>query len=129
MSRREDLSWGVRLGLIMGAMYALVVVSLYAVSGPARFDRTGVSIGALCLLYLLGGLAAGAVLGVFRSALDERHSAFVVAVIAAFPISLGVTVLLTGNLSNWTMKEWSTTAFMSLFIAAIGISVLWKEPE
>jgi hypothetical protein len=112
----------------MGGMYTVLVVLLYAVSGSGRFDRTGVSIGALCLLYLLGGLAAGVVLGLFRSALDERHSAFVVAVIAAFPISLGVTVLLSGNLSNWTIEEWSTTAFMSLFIAAIGISVLWKEP-
>ena len=113
----------------MGAMYALLAVVLYAVGGPGRFERTGASIGSLCILYLLGGLAAGVILGVFRSALDERHSAFVVAVIAAFPIALGLTVLLTGNRSNWTMREWSTTAFMSLFIAAIGISVLWKEPE
>jgi hypothetical protein len=113
----------------MGAMYSAVAVLIYAFSGSGRFESAGVSVGALCLLYLLGGLAAGVVLGVFRSALEERNSAFVVAVLASLPISLGVTVLLTGKISNWSMREWTTTALMSLLLAAMGISLLWKGPE
>jgi hypothetical protein len=129
MSRHEDLNWGIRLDLLMGAIYSALAVLIYAFSGSGRFDSTGISVGALFLLYFLGGMAAGVVLGSFRSALEERNSAFVVAALASLPISLEMTVLLTGKISNWSMREWTTTALMSLLLAAMGISVLWNRPE
>ena len=97
--------------------------------GPRRFDKTGVTLGSAIALYLLGGLSAGIVLGVFRSALKEKHSAFVVSVLAAIPVAIGITILVSSNARNWTMKEWSMSAFMSLFIAAAGMSVFWRDPD
>ena len=129
MFKGEDLRWGSKLGLIIGGTYTALAVVVFAVSGSRRFDKLDVSLGWVCLVYLAGGFAGGFVLGVFRSALRERNSAFVVSVIAAIPVSIGLTFLLTGHFSNWTMEEWTTSAFLSLLIAVLGMAVLWKEPE
>lgn len=126
---KEDVLWGIRVGLIIGCMYAALVVILYAIGGSARFDRINVPLSNLLVVYLLGGLTAGTVLGVFRPALRDRYSAFVVGVIAAIPVSIGITILVTQKARNWTVAEWSTVAFMSLFVAAVGIAVLWQDPE
>jgi hypothetical protein len=129
VAKAEDLRWGIKLGSIIGVGYTALAVLIFALSGSSRFDKLGVSLGWLSLVYLAGGFAGGFVLGMFRSALEERDTAFVVSVIAAIPVSIGLTLLLTGHFSNWTMEEWTTSAFLSLLIAVIGMAVLWKEPE
>lgn len=124
MTQTNDIKWGVRLGLNIGAMYTALVLILYAFGGMARFARNQISLFALVSVYLLGGILAGFVLGVFRPALRERNTAFVVAVLAALPVAYGLSVLLTG-----TFVDWGTTAFLSLLIAVLGVGVLWKSPE
>ena len=128
MSRRGDILWGIRNGLLYGAGYSVVVVLLYAVDGPRRFDKIGVPLGPLIVFYLLGGLSAGIVLGVFRSALTRKYSAFIVSVLAAIPVAIGGTVLVTSNATDWTMREWSMSAIMSLIMAVIGMAVFWQDP-
>lgn len=123
----KDLKWGVRIGLTMGGMCTLLALVIYAAGGSGRFDKLHITVLSLIAVYFLGGLLAGVVLGVFRSTLRERYSSFVVSVIPAMPVSAGMTVLATGKTSDWGMQEWSTTAFMSLFMAAVGISVFWKD--
>jgi hypothetical protein len=129
VSRREDLAWGVRNGALFGGLYSIVVVILYAVDGPRRFDKINVALPALIALYLLGGFSAGLVLGAFRSALRQRYSAFGVSVLAAIPVAVGTTVLVTSNGRHWTAKEWFVATFMSLFIAAAGMGAFWENPE
>lgn len=108
-------------------MYCVLAALIYASSGSSRFDKNGVSVGSLCLFYLTGGLIAGLVLGVFRDALQEWNSAFVVSVIAATPISFGGFLLLSGSPSNWSMSEWTGVALGSLIFAAIGMAVFWDS--
>ncbi len=129
MPRKEDIFWGLRVGLIIGGLYAGGVLLLFALGGSGRFERLNISLPVLVAVYLLGGLSAGIVLGVFRPALREKYSAFIVSVLAAMPISFGITMLVTGKARDWTIEEWSTAAFMSLFIAAVGIAVLWQDSE
>jgi predicted membrane protein len=129
MALGDDVRWGVKLGLVMGGMYTLLALLLFALGGPDRFARNQISLATLVTVYMLGGLAAGLVLGVFRPALRERHTAFVVAFLAAIPVSFGMTVLVVGRIDGWTAGEWSETAVLSLLLAVMGIAVLWKDPD
>ena len=128
-SRKGDLLWGVRLGLIIGSLYAVLALILYGTGGSARFEKLHTTVFSVIAVYLIGGLSAGIVLGIFRPALQQRYSAFVVSVIAAMPVAAGLTILATDKFGDWTLREWSTTAFLSLFVAAVGVAVLWKDPE
>jgi hypothetical protein len=123
------LLWGIRHGTLIGGLYSVFVTVLYGVDGPRRFDKIDVALPALIALYMLGGFSAGLVLGAFRSALRQKHTAYVVSVLAAIPVALGTTVLVTSSARNWTMKEWSVSAFMSLFIAAVGMGAFWRDPD
>jgi hypothetical protein len=129
LPNREDVIWGAKLGLVIGVMYTALAVLLYAFTGSGRFDKVGIPVGVLCLLYLVGGLVAGLVLGVFRSALDNRASAFVVGILAAMPISFGITGALSHGFSQWTMDEWIMVLVMSMILSAMGVSILWEAPE
>jgi len=130
MSRREDLAWGVRNGMLIGGLYSLFVLILYSVDGPRRFDKINVALPALIGLYLGGGFTAGLVLGAFRSSLRSRTTAYAVSLLAAIPVAIGTTVLVTRNGTHWTSKEWFVATFMSVFIAVAGMAAFWKgDPE
>lgn len=128
--RTTDLIWGARKGLFWGGLYAGLAVVLYAVDGGSqRFDRNGIAIGSLFVVYLLGGLSSGVILGAFRSALAKRVSATAVSILAAVPLAIGVIMLLRGPLTRWTTSEWLGVGLSSIVFGCIGMAVLWKDRE
>lgn len=63
---REDIIWGMRLGLFFGCFYVVVAVAIYVTAGPQAFDAHGVRLTEAIFLYLCGGVLAGAVVGILR---------------------------------------------------------------
>ncbi len=130
MIQWANVVWGARKGAFWGILYAVVAAILYVVdSGPQRFDRNGINIGPLFLVYLFGGFFAGVILGVFRPALQRRVPAAGVSILAAAPISIGVIVLVTGKASQWGASEWLGTLVSSIVFGVIGMTVLWKDRD
>ena len=130
MKRIDDIRWGVSKGLIMGGLYSLFGALLYILDGPGRFDRAGINIGILCLAYLGGGIGAGLILGLLRDALGDRVTATFVSVLAALPVSFGMTLLTRAKpLEDWGDREIIIVVGSAVLIGCLGMAVLWKDRD
>jgi hypothetical protein len=123
---REDMMWGVKLGLFFAFFYMIVAVALYLTSGPQRFHAHGVGLTEVVFLYLGGGVVAGAVVGILRRFIRGRASAMVVGVVATIPIVFGASFLISGPIAQWTADEWIALPISAVVLGAGGGSLLWS---
>lgn len=100
--------------------------SFYLVAGPQTFGRHGVELSEVLLLYLLGGAAAGTVVGITRRLIRGPASAMVVGIFATFPIALGVYTLIAGSLREWGSREWISLSIFVIVFGAGGGNLLWR---
>ena len=101
-----NLKWGVKGGLGIASFYCVWVGGLYLLGGPEPFSRLGVSLTSVIATYLVGGVAAGAVIGLLRPLSRNDFGAFVVGYLAAVPITAGLMIRLDGWPTAWTVRRW-----------------------
>lgn len=85
----RDTIWGVRIGLAFGAFWSVVAVGLRPFASP---PDDSISIQSLVVLYLLGGVAAGATVGVLRRFTTGMFGRAIVGTLAAWPVALLMVV-------------------------------------
>ena len=127
-----DLSWGIFWGLLFSAMFLLLLVVLYVVQGPRMFSDHDTTFGQVALLYVLGGLGGGLIVGFLRPLLRWRWGATLVGALVAVPIGAGV-LLMSGDGGPWTGGD---TVVTIIFALSLGAPVGWmywgmfrKEPN
>src|SRR4051794_12003981 len=89
----NDLGWGALWGLLFSGIYIVLLGALFLLQGPRMFRDYGTSFGEVALLYVIGGIGGGLIVGIFRPVLRWRWGAALIGALAAIPI--GASVLLT----------------------------------
>jgi hypothetical protein len=111
---RENIRWGVRGGLLAATGYSVWASAVYLVRGPGAFDQHGTSLPEIIVLYFVGGLIAGAVVGALRPLTESREGMVVVGVVAALPILFALFFYLFGSPEAWSAKHWFLWVILSL---------------
>lgn len=113
----------------MAAYYCAFVVLLFLVRGASPFERRGVSLGAVLLLYVFGGLSAGAIVGLLRPITRARAGAMLVGIPAAVPTVIALVVLHQGMPGSWDEATWRGVALLSGFLGSAAGFALWSKPD
>ena len=124
----RNLSWGVGLGLAFAAAYSLYVAVLYLAEGSQPFDRLHTSLQKVIAIYVIGGVASGAVVGMMRPYLRLRLVAIIVGILAALVVFLGIAVASQGMPWRWTKAAWGSLVLCSLLLGSFGGNWFWKHP-
>jgi hypothetical protein len=102
-------------GLFFGVGYSVLALILFVLRGPTLFEAQGVGLIELILLYLAGGVIAGAICGWLEPLTGSLFGRILVGIIAAIPFAflLGLTVLPPEDVQE------------GLVPVALGCAVLW----
>ncbi|MFN2397370.1 MAG: hypothetical protein ABR543_01810 [Gemmatimonadaceae bacterium] len=119
MSVVANIGWGVKAGLLFGAIFCCWTLLLILVSGSLTLHtRTGVPVHAFAVIgvYIFGGLSAGAVVGICRPLIQWLLGATIVGIIAAIPVFVGVRIARSG-FSPWVTAD---TAMVTIAVVVMG---------
>jgi hypothetical protein len=108
-----------RWGLAFASIYCLWAVVVLFLGGEAAFRKQGITFGEAIGGYLAGGVAAGAVVGLFRPLLERSWGAPVVGMLAAIPVALAFEVATQG--ARWmSFDSLLTAGIFSLTVGTMG---------
>jgi len=118
---------GMRNGLGIALVLSIIAIALYIVQGPNGLARIGITLPQVLLLYVLGGVIAGTIVGLLRAHVTSALSATIVGALAAFPVCICAYVLKYGALSRWDREPWILSAVGALILGAVGANVFYKK--
>lgn len=134
LSRRRwsDLLERARAGAVAGlgfaAFYVAYGVVLYLRRGDAPFAAHGVSLSTVMLVYVAGGLAAGAIVGIFAPLSAWWLGAILVATLGAAVVILGVTMATEGPPWTWDSTDWLTVAILPVLFGVVLGNFYYRKP-
>jgi hypothetical protein len=105
-SLSENVSWGIRRGLSMASLFSAYVVVVAVMQRSVQFDAYGANVFQLVLIYLLGGLLGGAVVGALRPLNATGAGGAPIGALASIPFWAGTLMLLVGMPTRWDRGDW-----------------------
>ncbi len=109
---RDRVIRSVVYGVTMAGFYCVYVLALYLARGNTPFERVGYSLPTLMGLYVFGGVAGGAIVGVLLPLAKWRLGASLIGALAGLP--LGFALYLTSG-------DYSTT---SLALSLVTVTLI-----
>ena len=122
-----NIRWGIRGGLAISALYCGWVTIVYLGQGSAPFERNGVSFGSIVTTYVVVGLVAGALVGLFRPHLTSKVGAYTAGLVAGTAISFGIVVSRSGFPATWRPANWVSFPVFAIFAGLVIGHELWKS--
>jgi len=117
---RRCALWGLAFGCTYAALATAIVV-LGAVGGGAAAGGAGRLWAQLVALYLAGGLAGGAVVGLlWPLAAESVRGEGVVGAVAIFPLGVSILMLEKGWVSGWDRGDWTIAVIFSVLVGGLG---------
>lgn len=115
---------GVGAGLALAAWFAFLAITQRTWVLDVRGHAINVQTAAA--LYVLGGFAAGTIVGLLFPLFRSRIGSAFVGFLAAIPMAAGYAVARYGSLSGWSLKE---IAFILVAAAALGppLAIAYRE--
>ena len=129
LSRTANIRWGIQWGMTIASIYSLIALVINRLSAGQAFSRKGITLGQTIALYMISGLIGGIVIGSLRPVMKSKLGASAVGVIAAFPLSVGISVMRSGAPSGWNDETWVPTVITAVVFGIIGAQVFWSEPS
>jgi len=96
-----NLRWGVAQGAIFAGLFSFGLLLLALGRGSFRWSSYGLSFGEIVLVYFVGCMLAGAVVGLLRPFTRWRLGAMLVGVVAAVPATATLGIAMSGNPLAW----------------------------
>lgn len=121
----RNLLWGVRWGLAFGSVYAVWAGVLFVFRGAAPFQSHEVTVWEAVAVYLVGGVAAGGLMGLLRPLVRWWIGAMLVGMIASVPILLGIAGTAT-NIAAGETLDWIGVGILAFFLGGGGGIILWR---
>jgi hypothetical protein len=122
--------WGFKFGSIFAAWAAIVAAFGGSLTLNIRGHHTHV--GLIIGIYLVGGAAAGTVVGLLFPLVRRPIGAAFVGIIATIPIAAGVMLAYTG-FAHWGIQETATVGIMAVILGStIGVGyreIFWADEE
>jgi hypothetical protein len=127
-SALANVAWGVGWGLFGATFFMLIAVAVvYGVKGGFENAPEGITPLKLFGLYPLGGMAAGAIVGLFRPHLKTRKGAMLVGMVAALPFAFAVNLLTRGPVAEWGALGLFATVGASALLGGMAGHILWNQ--
>ena len=123
-----NIRWGIRWGTTLASIYSLLALVINGLSAGEAFSRKGITLGQTIALYMASGVIGGIVVGLLRPVMKTRFGASAVGVVAAIPLSVGISILRSGSPSGWNDETWVPTLITAGVLGGLGAQVLWSEP-
>ncbi|HET7551900.1 MAG TPA: hypothetical protein VFK04_11455 [Gemmatimonadaceae bacterium] len=120
---------GAVVGLGIAAFYVAYVVLLYVRRGDAPFAAYGVHLSTVVLVYVGGGLTAGAIVGLFAPLSAWRLGAVLVATLGATVVFFGIATATEGPPWIWGSAEWSGVAILAVLFGLILGNFYYRKPQ
>jgi hypothetical protein len=121
--RLSDVGWGAKYGLTLALVIFLIALVFYALSGGESFAKRGLNLAQVALFYLVAGTLAGAIVGAARKHLGSAVVRLVIGIVAAVPISVGVSLMRSGSPTTWDDSTWVPTALTAIIFGIFGSMV------
>lgn len=102
------------MGLAMAAFYSLIAVVIYGVGGKAPFATHNSSLRETLLIYWVGGVLGGAILGVLKPVARNVVGTIVVGIVVAMPVSAMTMFAFDKN------APWQPIVIMAVIFGTIG---------
>ena len=133
-SLRRDAWWGIKHSLWYIAFFSVIATGLVLLTGGAVLAEYRLSLVAILGCYLLGGVVAGAVVGLLRPLTRTRSGAILVGTIAILPFVIGMGLLLVGALgppvtAGWYPYYFAVASLLLSFVYSLGFVRQTIEPS
>lgn len=115
---------GIRFGLAFAACYCAYVSLLYLVAGSAPFDSYGVTLPTVILVYIVGGVLGGAVVGLLLPLARYKVGATLVGILAAIPVVGGAMLSMSG-LPPWEPADNFAFVFTTVGLGSVCGLIMW----
>jgi hypothetical protein len=109
----------------MALLLCAVAVGLYLLGGPSGFDRLGLTLPQILLVYLLGGFIAGGLTGLLRSYATSWPTAMLVGMLVTFPVCVCAYTFKFGPVWRWGGTAWLTTGLATALFGAMGAKLFF----
>jgi hypothetical protein len=118
---------GIKVGLVAAVLYSAYVTLAYLITDGALLDSRGLTLPAVLLTYLAGGVVGGLTYGVLSPLERWRVGAAVVGAFVLLPVFLGAAVVLP-NLDLGSHITWIAVGLAAVLVGGIGGFLAW-EPD
>lgn len=116
---RHDIVLCTVVALVVGTGFSAYACLLYALKGPAPFERLGTTVGGTIGVYLIGSVLSGLLLGLLLPLGRSTAGAMVLGMVAVFPLYKGASFAMDGL----DAMTWSDT-LDALVLSVIAGSIL-----
>jgi hypothetical protein len=127
ISLSPNLSWGIRRGLGIASLFSAYVVVIALMQRSIWFDAYGANVFQLVLVYLLGGLFGGAIVGALRPLNATAAGGALIGALASIPFWSGTLLLLIGAPTRWDTGDWVVLAILVGLGALFGVHLATTE--
>jgi hypothetical protein len=125
----RNLFWGLKWGLWFALFFSLIATAMSVFSGGEIIERQDISLPASIAIYVVGGLAGGAVLGLLRPLTRRRIGAALVGILVMTPVGMITGLILFGPIHTWDGPEWFGLIFSSILFGSCGGYLYWEPHE
>lgn len=126
-SLREDTLWGVRRGLALACLYSAYVIVMAGMQRSAQLDAYGANVYELLLIYFVGGLVGGAVIGALRPLNSTAAGGTFIGALASIPFWVGTLMLFAGVPTRWDKGDWVVLSILVGLGAFMGLHLATKD--
>jgi hypothetical protein len=122
----SQLRLGVVVGLALAALYCAYVLVLFAFEGPRPFDAHDVSLGAVLLTYVAGGVFGGLLYGLLHPMARFLVGRAILGVAITTLVFVGIGVATEGLPQVWGRRVWEN-ALLGGCILGAPIGLFWRS--
>lgn len=126
ISYKSNVVWCVIYGLGGGITFTAWVTILFLFRGTEPFDKQGVNFASVVAFYLVGGATGGLVAGILWPLTKWRAGAYLVGLLVAFVVSIGLMYSLAGNPLSWDIAVTLTIPILTVIYGLYIGYQLWK---
>lgn len=126
----DRLMWGLRYGMAFGSAFSFLGVVIFLLNGWHTSAVIGVDLFAVIAFYLVGGVVAGLLLGIFKPLVKWRAGAAAVGVLIAVPVLEMTQILFEGlHVPNaFELREVMTVGVLMGVVVGIGYYEIFSNP-
>lgn len=110
----RNIIWGVRYGVTIAVPFCIVAILVFAIGDSRSLNASGLTITGVLTAYVLSGIAAGGIVGVFRPFLRSRVGSTLVGILASMPV--WTVIKYTIRPGSWQEVD---------FIMVFGLSIVY----
>jgi hypothetical protein len=123
----QDVLWGAKRGLLMGAIYSVIGALIRLARGPHLMDSYGGTFGGLEIAYLSSGLVAGVIGGLARPTLRWRWGALAVGAGSGLFAYRALQAVMAGPPSHWSTFDMVSWLLMGSAMGAWVGNTIWEN--